>query len=682
MSASLLFKPVISAVLPTNEIAPAAQLFSYMSGTTTPHPIYLDNAAETPATNPVIADASGEFPPLYLKDEITYRLVLRDAIGDVLWEVDNYTTGAGGSGTSIDDESIIVDLSDGGESNTDLVNAYVAPGGTARPYQTTVDQYNYDAAVKPEFYHDTAGSQFSRYEQGIKNFNKLFRIIKEYSANPNANKGFISVKLEAGLHEVWGEGRLEGIGGGLTLTGVTSFFTELASATFEASPRGDTWSRANIVIQAGSDPLPTGVVEGMLYMTGELLSDDTDHTASSATRIVNDDLAYLNSAHIIKEIAADRMSFKVDVPHLGTSTTRLVGGNFRTTGASKTGFPIARITIPLTQVALTGGYDGRQDEAWLRVAGSTVTYSDIGFVDHSDPLITRDNGATPDRKNFFADVLTKVILKQNVGFCGAENQVLRVAKLVVLSANLSAFGGAGLNTRAKLAGYCQIASNANFTRCSFGGASENAIECGGFSVVTAQQCVFAGGTKCVSLISGGDINIQNSWVYGSNNGFFAVYDCKIFVDSGTVFENCLLTGQLEDTCELVKIGEPKVIDCGPISEPADEPINTDADITISKTNPTLNLVQGSTQTQLGSIVGQFNITVDAASRDISFIVDGNAVPIFEFDMGTGFMKVNGVSVAGPQGAAIANPTADAASNNTAIIAILERLRAATPAIAT
>lgn len=109
MSASLLFKPVINAVLPTNEIAPSAELYTYLAGTTTLAPLYLDADNATAATNPVIADASGEFPPLYTDDNTTYKLILRAAPilpetpGDVIWEVDNY--GKIGSTAELADDS-------------------------------------------------------------------------------------------------------------------------------------------------------------------------------------------------------------------------------------------------------------------------------------------------------------------------------------------------------------------------------------------------------------------------------------------------------------------------------------------------------------------------------------------------------------------------------------------------
>lgn len=95
MSASLLFKPVINAVLPSNEIAPAAELYSYKAGSTSLYSLYLDEDNAVAATNPVIADASGEFPPLFTDDGQDYKLILREASmvgieGAILWEIDNY----------------------------------------------------------------------------------------------------------------------------------------------------------------------------------------------------------------------------------------------------------------------------------------------------------------------------------------------------------------------------------------------------------------------------------------------------------------------------------------------------------------------------------------------------------------------------------------------------------------
>ena len=98
MSASLLFKPVINAVLPSNEIAASAELYSYKAGSTALYPLYLDEDNITAATNPVIANASGEFPPLFTDDGQDYKLILREAgdpgapgtPGAILWEIDNY----------------------------------------------------------------------------------------------------------------------------------------------------------------------------------------------------------------------------------------------------------------------------------------------------------------------------------------------------------------------------------------------------------------------------------------------------------------------------------------------------------------------------------------------------------------------------------------------------------------
>ena len=52
---------------------PGAWLFSYLTGSSTPAPTYADAALTTPNTNPVIADATGTFPSIFLDDTLTYK---------------------------------------------------------------------------------------------------------------------------------------------------------------------------------------------------------------------------------------------------------------------------------------------------------------------------------------------------------------------------------------------------------------------------------------------------------------------------------------------------------------------------------------------------------------------------------------------------------------------------------
>lgn len=74
-----------------------AQLRAYLTGTTTPTPVYSDSGLTTPITQPVTADTAGIFPKMYLDPSISTRIKIIVAGGDFnnpLIDVDpvNYDT--------------------------------------------------------------------------------------------------------------------------------------------------------------------------------------------------------------------------------------------------------------------------------------------------------------------------------------------------------------------------------------------------------------------------------------------------------------------------------------------------------------------------------------------------------------------------------------------------------------
>lgn len=80
---SLLFiPPVVRATDSNGTIIPGAKWYFYETGTLNLTPVYTDASLSTPHTNPVIADASGLFPPIYLDPAVTYRATQKTA-GDV-----------------------------------------------------------------------------------------------------------------------------------------------------------------------------------------------------------------------------------------------------------------------------------------------------------------------------------------------------------------------------------------------------------------------------------------------------------------------------------------------------------------------------------------------------------------------------------------------------------------------
>lgn len=91
MSAAYLFsEPTARPLTPSGAIMPGAKLTFYESGTTTPATVYADAALQTPLSNPVEADASGRFPPIYLDPLTTYRVLLHDADDVLIYDVDPY----------------------------------------------------------------------------------------------------------------------------------------------------------------------------------------------------------------------------------------------------------------------------------------------------------------------------------------------------------------------------------------------------------------------------------------------------------------------------------------------------------------------------------------------------------------------------------------------------------------
>src|SRR5262245_10494516 len=67
------------------------KLFFYEAGTSTPTPAYADYGLTTPLSNPVILDAGGRAPELFLA-ALSYKQVLQDALGTTLWSADNIVT--------------------------------------------------------------------------------------------------------------------------------------------------------------------------------------------------------------------------------------------------------------------------------------------------------------------------------------------------------------------------------------------------------------------------------------------------------------------------------------------------------------------------------------------------------------------------------------------------------------
>src|SRR5262245_46972382 len=66
-------------------------LWFYQAGTDTPTPAYSDLALTIPLSNPVVLDAAGRAPELFLAG-LTYKQVLKNSLGTTIWTADNIMT--------------------------------------------------------------------------------------------------------------------------------------------------------------------------------------------------------------------------------------------------------------------------------------------------------------------------------------------------------------------------------------------------------------------------------------------------------------------------------------------------------------------------------------------------------------------------------------------------------------
>ena len=85
-----------------------ARLYLYDGGTSTPRTGYKDLALTSAHPNPIVADASGRIPLIYLADGY-YRHRLTNSTGTMVFDQDGLpvlTTSAGGAGTSVDPDSV------------------------------------------------------------------------------------------------------------------------------------------------------------------------------------------------------------------------------------------------------------------------------------------------------------------------------------------------------------------------------------------------------------------------------------------------------------------------------------------------------------------------------------------------------------------------------------------------
>jgi hypothetical protein len=75
-------------------------LYSYAAGTSVPIATYTDSTGGTANSNPVVANARGE-ANVWINPILSYKFVLTDQYGSLIWSVDNVALFAGGGGVGL-----------------------------------------------------------------------------------------------------------------------------------------------------------------------------------------------------------------------------------------------------------------------------------------------------------------------------------------------------------------------------------------------------------------------------------------------------------------------------------------------------------------------------------------------------------------------------------------------------
>lgn len=99
--AQLFYEPLARVFTNTGAVGAGYKYYFYTTGTTTPISSYTTQALSTPNAYPVVADSNGRFPPIWLSNLATTKVVLTDSVGNVIETQD--PIGATTSTTSLND---------------------------------------------------------------------------------------------------------------------------------------------------------------------------------------------------------------------------------------------------------------------------------------------------------------------------------------------------------------------------------------------------------------------------------------------------------------------------------------------------------------------------------------------------------------------------------------------------
>lgn len=89
MTPHLFFLPKAIPLSANAGLLSGAKAYFYETGTSTPKDTFTDYALTVASTNPVVADANGVFAPIFMKNDIRYRLTLKTSSDALVYTVDD-----------------------------------------------------------------------------------------------------------------------------------------------------------------------------------------------------------------------------------------------------------------------------------------------------------------------------------------------------------------------------------------------------------------------------------------------------------------------------------------------------------------------------------------------------------------------------------------------------------------
>ena len=160
---SLFVSPVTRATDANDNPLSGAKWYFYATGTLTPVTTYTTAGLLTPHANPVVADSSGLFPPIFLDDATVTRGILRTAAGVLIQDIDPINADAS-SAAVLDARWFGLSTAGTGAENKAAMDAAIAHHlSTGIPLVSPAGTFNHTGALVVEGnYYNIEGSNWGK----------------------------------------------------------------------------------------------------------------------------------------------------------------------------------------------------------------------------------------------------------------------------------------------------------------------------------------------------------------------------------------------------------------------------------------------------------------------------------------------------------------------------------------